>query len=219
MVALWSIGSFLAVIVLPTVYLYFNRIDIDKLENSLTFLFVVSAILVITWAARSWWMKKYSPRTERSPQPKSYDMNQRLVLTNKMTKNGWWIYALIGGLFGFCGSMIELKLFLNDLSFSWWELGKMVIGGALFAFTMWLFNWRIYAKNTYTIEGNMLYIHEYEIHHTTDLQIPLADIDSVQLFWYVGKQGEVRMVVHGNKIKLNSGFCTQALYTALSQRI
>lgn len=214
MVALWS-TVILMNAVLDSVLMGFMQ-EYSTTTQGIILLasFGVLIVLLLAW---QWWLKKHSPRTVRSQQPKSADMNQRLVLTNKITKRGWWTFVLMGLYFYIFAVLGEY--FTHGRLFAWWKLGIMAISGVLFVFVMWLLGWRIYAKNTYTIEGNMLYIHEYEIHHTTDLQIPLADIDSVQFFWTIYGMGSVKMVVNGNLITLKSGFCAQELYTALSQRI
>ncbi len=214
MVSLWS------TVILMGAVLDVFFLNLIKKEDSTTQVIILLGLFGITMVellAWQWWLRKRSPRTVRSQQPKSYDMTQRLVLTNKMTKRGWWVFVFIW-IYVFAGLVLWVY-FTHDWSFVWSKMGTMAIGTVLFVFVMWLFSWRIYAKNTYTIEGNMLYIHEYEIHHITDLQIPLADIDSVQFFGSISSMGQVKMVVNGNKITLKSGFCAQELYTVLSQRI
>lgn len=212
MVTLWSI-----LVLLTAILFLWIILMVKDSSYQITALSILLGIDVVFFTCEWWWMKKHSPRAMRSQQPKSADMNQRLVLTNKITKRGWWAFVLMGLYFYIFAVLGEY--FTHGRLFAWWKLGIMAISGVLFVFVLWLLGWRIFAKNTYTIEGNILYIHEYEIHHTTDLQIPLADIDSVQFFWSILGMGSVKMVVNGNPITLKSGFCAQELYTALSQRI
>lgn len=178
--------------------------------------FVVQILILVSWFV---WLRKCGPRTMRSSSPQPCDMNQHLVFTNQMTKKGKWLFVLGG-----CWAFLCMLLF-NYSSDSPHKHGILMlgimafVGALLFVLLMWFFCWRIYAKNTYTIEGNMLYIHEYEIHHTMDLQVPLADIDSLQFNGAIYAMGQIRAVINGNKIRLNPGFCAYDLYTALSQRI